>query len=233
MSTEPVKVESSKEERKVRPDEEVTEVLEMLKRYGPPVAIGFVVAIAILLLVSFRQQQRAGAVSEASRLFLNADSAEEFQQIVDQFPETPSGPMAQLALAAQRYRDGNIEQARTQYSLFIERYPDHMMRPAAELGLAYSDEAAGDLEAALTGFESFQVAHSDHYLTPLARLSEARVLGLLGRIDAARAIYEEMSEHADPVWANEAENDLRYFERRLRAAARAEDSADELEELEL
>lgn len=233
MSTEPVRAESSKTEPKVRPDEEVTEVLEMVKRYGPPVGIGFVVAIAVLLLISFRQQQQEGAVTEASRLFLNADSAEEFQRIVEEFADTPSGPMARLALAAQRYRDGMVEQARTQYSLFIERYPDHMMRPAAMLGLAYSDEALGQLESALQGFQSFQVAHPDHYLTSIARLSEARVLGLLGQIEAARAIYEQMSEDADPMWANQASNDLRYLEKSLRAAARAQNQAAEAEEQEL
>lgn len=218
MSTEPVTPEPPKTERKAHPDEDVVQALEMAKRYGPPVAIGFVVAIAVLLLVSFRQQQRAGSVAEASRLFLNADSAEEFQRIVEQFPDTPSGPMARLALAAQRYRDGMVEQARTQYSLFIERYPGHMMRPAAEMGLAYSDESMGQLESALSGFRSFQTAHPEHYLTPVARLSEARVLGLLGKVDEARGIYEEMSEQADPVWANQADNDLRHLEKSLRAA---------------
>lgn len=224
-STEPTQPESGRTEKKIRPDEDVQQAMDMVRRYGPPIAIGFVVAIVIMLIVSFRQQQRAGALADAAQLFMNADSAEAFQRVVDQYPDTPSGPMAMLALAAQRYRDGMVEQARTQYSLFIERYPRHMMRPAAELGLAYCDEAMGQLESALLGFQSFQTAYADHYLTPIARLSEARVLGLLGRIDEARAIYDDMSATAaDPVWASQAENDLRYLERALRARAAMQDA---------
>lgn len=209
-------------EKKVRPDDDVQQAMDMVRRYGPPIAIGFVVAIIIMLVVSFRQQQRASSLADAAQLFMNAESAEAFQRIVDQFPDTPSGPMAMLALAAQRYRDGMVEQARTQYSLFIERYPHHMMRPAAELGIAYSDEAIGQLESALTGFQSFQSAHPDHYLIPIARLGEARVLGVLGRIDLARAIYDDMSNHPDPAWASQAETDLRHLEKNLRAQAQIE-----------
>ncbi len=198
---------------------ETEDVLEVLRTYGPAIAIGLVLAVAIFLGITFHRHRQATARMEASQRFMRAQTAEELQMIVDDYPGTVMAPMALLALASERYHEGAFDRAEMHYRRFLQDHSDHLMRPAAELGLAYSDEAQGRLDDALQGFRSFQTAHGDHYLAPPARLGEARVLGQLARYDEARAIYDEILDDPDHPWRAQARSDLMYMEKEIRARA--------------
>lgn len=198
---------------------EVENVLETLRTYGPAVALGLVLAVAIFLGITFHRHRQASMRIEASQLFMRAQTAEELQMIVDDYPGTVTAPMALLALASERYHEGEIEQAELQYRRFLQDYSDHIMRPAAALGLAYCDEARGRLEEALQGFRAFQSAHDAHYLSVPARLGEARVLGQLARFDEARVIYDEILDDPEIPWRAQARSDLMYMEKEIRARA--------------
>lgn len=219
MAQEPDFEQRPTEEKKVRPEKEVHQTVEMAREYAVPVVIGVAIALVAVLMFTLRQQQASSARDQASEILLNAQTAEQFQVIVDQYPNTPSAPMAKLALAAERFREGQPELARVAYSQFLEQHAEHPMRPSAELGLAYTDEAMGNLEPALAGFMAFHAGRPGHFLAPVAKLSEARVLGQLGRADEARAIYEAMLDDPDQPWHVQARTDLLYLEKAQRALA--------------
>lgn len=219
MAQEPDFEQRPAEEKKVRPEKEVHQTVELAREYAVPVLIGVAILLVAILMITLRQQQASSARDQASEILLNAQTAEQFQLIIEQYPNTPSAPMAKLALAAERFRQGQPELARIQYGEFIEQYPEHPMRPSAELGLAYTDEAMGNLEQALAGFEAFRTAHPEHFLSPIAKLSAARVLGQLGRADEARTIYETMLDDPDQPWHMQARTDLLYLEKAQRASA--------------
>lgn len=198
---------------------EIDNVMETIRLYGPAAALGLVLAVAIFLGITFHRHRQASMRVEASQRFMRAQTADELQMIVDDYPGTVTAPMALLALASERYHEGQIEQAEQQYRRFLEEYSDHFMRPAAELGFAYCDEAHGRLENALQGFRAFQAARGDHYLFDLARLGEARVLGQLARFDEARAIYDDILDDPEHPWRAQARSDLMYMEKEIRARA--------------
>ncbi len=204
--------------KRVPPEKEVHDALTLARQYGPAIGIGLVLGLALILFTVFRQQQKAASEEAAFALFQGAQTADQMQLVIDQYPGSAAAPMAKLSLASRHFRESRFDQARDHYSQFIERFPRHMMRPAAELGLAYSDEALGRLPEALEGFRSFRIAHPDHYLTPVAHLDEARLLGKLGRVDEARAIYESILDDPDHAWRMQARTDLLYLEKDVRAA---------------
>ncbi len=204
---------------KVKPAPEADAVLDVLRSYGPAAAIALILALAIFLGITFHRQRQASAHIEASQQFMRAQTAEQLQMIVDEYPQTVTAPIALLALASERFHEGAIDLAEMHYNQFLERHSNHAMRPAAELGLAYCDEARGQLDDALEGFRSFIDVHGDHYLAGPARLAEARVLAQRGRHDEARAIYEDIVDDPEHPWRAQARSDLMYMEKDIRARA--------------
>ena len=195
--------------------------MEILRQYGPPVAIGLTLAVIIFLAFTFHRHRQEAARAQASELFMQAQSPEQLQAIIDDFPGTVTAPIALLSLASERFHGGDYGLAATHYRQFLERYPDHIMRPTAELGLVYCDEAQGLHNEALNGFETFLATHGeDHFLASPARLGKARVLGLLGRFDEARAIYDAILDDPDHPWRAQARSDKLYLEKEMRAQGR-------------
>jgi tetratricopeptide (TPR) repeat protein len=217
MEETPESTQDNKDIRKVRPDPEIRDTLDAVRRYGPAVGTGLLIALIAMVFFVFMQQREISAEDNAMALLYSARDVGQLQLVVDQHADTAAAPLALQALASRHFREGRFDQAQLQYVRFIDSYPAHTMRPAAELGLAYCEEAMGNLDQALTRFQTFAAEHDAHYLAPVARLGAARVLGLQGQTDAARAIYEELQADEDSVWATQAEADLRYLEKEVRA----------------
>lgn len=217
MEEAPESTQENKDVRKVRPDQDVQETMDLVRRYGPAVGTGLLIAIIGMVFFVFMQQREISAEDNAMALFMNARDIGQLQLVVDQHADTAAAPLALQALASRHFREERFDQAQIQYARFIQSYPTHTMRPAAELGLAYCEEALGNLDDALTRFQTFATQNAAHYLVPVARLGAARVLGLQGQADAARAIYEELQTDEASVWAAQAETDLLYLEKEVRA----------------
>lgn len=202
-----------------RPEKEMAEAMALLKRVGPPVLTGIAVAVVVGLIILAIHQRREGAREAAAQAFIEAQTAEEFQQILVEHPRAPEAPLALLALASTRYREEEYDQARELYRQFLADYPAHPMRPMARLGLAHCDEAAGDLEAAVTGFGAFMESEPAHFLAPLAQLGLARSLFAKGQEEAAAALYGEIIDDPDHPWRPQAEEEWRHLQRLQRAQA--------------
>ncbi len=217
MAAESNKKPEPKSDEKVVQETELDHVKDMLRQYGPSIAAGLILAGVIFLALTFHRHRQASARMEASQLFMQAQTAEQLQTVVDEYPDTATAPMALLALASARFHDGAVDLAEMHYREFLERYSDHEMRPSAELGLAYVDEARGAFAEALEGFRSFRDIHGDHYLSGPARLGEARVLAQLNRYEEARALYDAILDDPENPWRAQARSDLMYMEKDLRA----------------
>ncbi len=202
-----------------RPEKEMAEAMALLKRLGPPVLTGIAVAVVVGLIILAIHQRREAAREAAAQAFIEAQTAEEFQQILIDHPRTPEAPLALLALASARYREGEYDQARGLYRQFLADYPAHPMRPMARLGLVHCDEAAGDLEAAVAGFGAFMESEPGHFLVPLAQLGLARSLFAKGQDEAAAALYEGMIDDPEHPWRRQAEEEWRHLQRLQRAKA--------------
>lgn len=201
------------------PPQELARLKELWREYGQSVLLGVGLAVAFLVGFAVYRTYRQNSILKAAQALARAGSVEQLQQVVSQYPSTPSAPLAMLTMAARQFDQGQYEMAQYTYAQFLERYPDHLMKEAAELGRAQCLEAMGDGSRALEAFEAFIASRPLHFLVPLARLGRGRVLVQEGRLEEARTAYEEfLVQHPDSGWAPVAENALDYVKRRIRAA---------------
>lgn len=203
---------------------EVPEVLDFLKDNGVSILVGAAVAAAIFLGWSlYRNLQNSKSAAAASRLF-SAQSSEQVQQVIAEFPNTPSAPMAQLLLASQAFDQGQYEVAQNLFAQFLERYPKHELRANAALGINQCLEAAGRYADALAGYNRFIAEYPENFLLPSATFGIARSQEFLGQFDAAEKTYEAFIESRpeDDNWRARAQSSLALLKRDNRARARGE-----------
>lgn len=197
---------------------ELEEALEGLREYGTPIMTGLLAAAVVVGGFQFYRWHKNSARAEASQRLNTAANLTQLQDIVDQYGSTPSGPIAQLALAAGYYTQGQYSQAQQIYTTFSQTYPEHPMCATAEFAIGRCQEAAGQSDLALDTFKRFIAQHADHYLAPVAELAQGRCLEEQGKLEAARVHYEDfIAAHPDSPWATEAESLLRFVEKDLRA----------------
>ena len=200
---------------------EVPEVLDFLKENGMSILIGVGLAAVIFVGFSaFRNYKKTQETTASSMLF-NSQGAEQFQQVVDQYPNTTVAPLAQLTLAGEYFDQGQFEMAQSAFAAFAQKYPEHNLRLAADLGQVQCLEALGRLEEAVAGYDAFIAANQGRYLEAVARFGKGRCLEQLDRLPEARAVYEDILL-ADPKgrWAGRAEYALQYVEKLARAKER-------------
>jgi tetratricopeptide (TPR) repeat protein len=175
-----------------------------------------VIVLAILILGGyqmFRMNQRA-QIERASAMLMSASNLTTLQDIIKQYPTTPSAPIALLLLARSQFDSGNYALADGAYADFQMRYPTHFMAITAQLGRFHCLEAMGQVEGALDGYAEFVRNNSSHFLAPLALLGKARALTILGRYGEARIDYENfIASHPDSQWSREAESALSLLDR--------------------
>ena len=209
----------------------VREVREFLQKYGPTILIGTALAVAVAVGSGIWQNRKQDQIEKAARLFSGQPMPEvklgpgmtvqRLQMAADRYPNTPSAPLALLAMAAQLFSTGQYEPARASYQKFEERYPQHPFVPAAELGRLCCAEASSMTDIALAGYEKFIPAHPGHYLTPLAIFGKARCLEARGAFDNARIAYEDfLAKNPESPWEGQARSALQNLDMKKRALAK-------------
>ncbi len=201
--------------------DEVQEVLQKLREYSQPILIGVAAALVAFLAVWGYRQYSANKSQQAARTYATAQSAEDLQAVVNDYPDSSVAPLARLALAQELFHTGQPEEALRHYKAFIDEHPEHIMVPGAELGRASSLEALNQLPQALEAYTEFLDAYETHYLRPMAVFGQARCLEQMQRFDEARVVYEDfIAAHPESDWVRQAETSLEYLQRARKAAAR-------------
>lgn len=179
-------------------------------RMAITIGIGLIVIIAIML---YRSNQRA-QIDRSAAMLMTAQNIQTLQDLIKQYPNTPSAPIALLITARTYYDGGNYAMADSAYADFVMKYPQHFMLSGAKLGRIHCLEAMGQLDQALMGYGDFIKSSSTNYLYPLAVFGKARCFTLLGRLAEARSTYEDfIATHPDSVWIKEAEDGIASIER--------------------
>jgi len=198
--------------------EEVEAIHAFMKDYGQTAIIILGVALALVLGFGAYRNYKKSTAMRASRMLMGAKTPEQLQQIITEYPSTPTAPLALLALGARYYDSGQYDLARFAYAQFEQKYPEHLMVDVAEFGKAQCLEAEGQLDEAMEAFEAFQSAHPTHYLAPLAIFGKGRCLTQLGRFSEARVEYEDfIAEHPQSGWVPLAESSLLFVDKGARS----------------
>lgn len=201
---------------------EAPEALDFLRENGISILVGAGIAAALFLGWSVYRNQQVSGREQASAQIFAAQSAEQVQQIVNEFPKTPAASLGQIILAGQAFDQGQYEVAHNLFAQFIEQHPQHELRDNAAFAIIQCMEASGQYEEAINEYTRFIEEHPDHYLSVSAVFGKARCLELLNRFEDAQAIYEELiagREETDP-WRTRAESALAVLKRDMRAVAR-------------
>lgn len=209
------------------------EAREFMQKYGPTILVSAGLAVAVALGLGAWQNHKQGQIERAERLLSGQPIPEEklgagitiqrLQTIVDRYPQTPSAPLALLALASQLYSQGQYEPARNAYLKFEKLYPQHAFVSAAELGRAQCAEASYMTDIALASYEKFIAVHANYYLTPQAVFGKARCLEMRGALDNARITYEDfLAKNPQSPWEQQVKNALQLLDMKKRALAKGQ-----------
>ena len=199
---------------------DVEQFYGLMRRFGAPVVIGFVLAMILVIgLATFRKTE-SGKLGRAASALSTAATSDDYRHILDVFGDTPTAQIAELGLGARLFEEGRFAEARDAYGAFLLDHPDHALASAATLCLAQCTEASGLLEDAVGAYRDFVAKEKDHYLRPYAQLNAGRCLQQLQRWEEARTMYEDViAGHPDTPWSQSASVNLDMVRRELRATA--------------
>lgn len=191
--------------------DEVLEVLAFLKKYGKPAGIAIVAVCVIVLAKNFVLAQKGKHLAKADSALLAAQTPEQLQQVVNDFANTPSAPLALMQLAKQKFNGGDIDGAEAAYNEFVAKFADHEMVYHAQLHLITCKETRGEFETAAKLYDEFSTKHEACKLVaPMAMIGKARSLEALGKNDEARQAYEDIVvNHPGTEWSEAANANLK------------------------
>jgi len=199
--------------------EEVQQVMDLVREYAVPAAIALGLVLVVILGFTAWRGYKKGLAERAATGLLTARTVQDLENVVSQFPETPSAPAALLTLAAEQLHSGQYLNAQNAYGRFEMQFPNHPLRPVARIGTAYCMEGDGRLAEANAAFRAFAAEYPDHYLAGVAVIGQARCQEQMNNLEGARKIYDDfIAANPDSPWLQQAKTALLYLEKNMRVA---------------
>ena len=155
----------------------------------------------------FYSDRRAAAASAA---FAGANSAQEYEQVIARYANTPAGADAYILLAETQRKERKFTEANKTLETFIAKYPKHELVSTAKLAIAANLDSMGKTDEALAMYQQIASDYPNGYAAPLAMLSQVYILKSKNRNDDARRICETLlTQFRTSFWAGEAMQQLR------------------------
>jgi predicted negative regulator of RcsB-dependent stress response len=173
------------------------------------VAALIIVLLALVSFAGYRFYSDRRAAS-ASDLLSGAKTAQEYQQIIARYPNTPAGADAYLLLAEAQRSERKFTEANATLQVFVNRNPDHEFVSTARMAIAANLESMGRNDEALSIYEQIASTYPNSFNAPLALLSQVYLLKAKNRIEEARRVCEAiLTRYRTSFWAGEAALELR------------------------
>jgi len=137
-----------------------------------------VLVVAVLAAVGFTgyrfySDRRATA---ASASLASAKTAQEYQQVIARYPNTPAAADAYLLLAEAQRSEKKFAEANTTLEDFIAKFPQHELLSTARMAMAANLESMGKSDEALAAYQQVATTYPNSYNAPLALLSQVYIL---------------------------------------------------------
>jgi tetratricopeptide (TPR) repeat protein len=140
----------------------------------------------------------------------SANSAQEYEQVIARYPNTPAGADAYILLAEAQRKERKFTDANKTLETFIAKYPKHELVSTAKMAMAANLDSMGKTDEALAMYQQIASAYPNSYAAPLAMLSQVYILKPKNRNDDARRICETiLTQYRTSFWAGEAMQQLR------------------------
>ncbi len=173
------------------------------------IAVLIIVLLAIAGFAGYRfySDHRAAA---ASALLASAKSAQAYQQVIANYPNTPAGADAYLLLAEAQRNERKFTEATGTLQVFINKNPNHELVSTAKMAMAANLESMEKNDQALSIYQQIASIYPNSFNAPLALLSQVYLLKSENRIEEARRICETiLTRYRESFWAGEAAQELR------------------------
>jgi tetratricopeptide (TPR) repeat protein len=183
--------------------EEVHEVVVFFKKYSKPAAIAFTAICLVFVVSQVIKSQRIKKEILADAALMSAATPEALQAIIDDYPSTPSAPIALVQLAQIKFNSNKVDAAEKLYKEVLEKYKEHDVAIIAELGLIACREDKALFGEAQQLYSAFTENHKNSYLAPVAFIGEARCLEALDQHKDAVIIYDNLiREYPRTSWSS-------------------------------
>jgi TolA-binding protein len=181
-----------------------------LARFKTPIiAAVVVVLIAVIGFTGYRYYIDRRAAT-ASALLASARTAQDYQQLIDRYPNTAAAADAYLLLAEAQRRGKKFAEANTTLQTFIAKYPQHEFVSTARMAIAANLESMGKVDEALATYQQIASTYPNSYNAPVALISQVFILKEKNRNDEARRVCETiLTQYRTTFWAGEAMQQLR------------------------
>ncbi len=173
------------------------------------IAALIIVVLAIIGFGAYRFYSDRRAAT-ASALLANAKSADAYQRVIADYPNTPAAADAYLLLAEARRKEKKFTEANTTLQVFIDKNPNHELVSTAKMAMAANLEAMGKNDEALSMYQQIASTYPNSFNAPLALLSQVYLLKSKNQTEGARRVCETiLTRYRESFWAGEAAQELR------------------------
>ena len=124
-----------------------------------------------------------------------------FQEIIDNFPNSGAGIIAQYMLGNCYLNSGDNSKAGEIFKKFIDAHPSHIFCPNAELGRATALYGNGDVKASLDLLKNIETKYPDFAIMDVVKFEIAKRYENEGNWSKARSYYQSLMEkYPDSGW---------------------------------
>lgn len=173
------------------------------------IAALIIVVLAIVGFGAYRFYSDRRAAS-ASALLASAKSADAYQQVIANYPNTPAAVDAYLLLAEAQRKEKKFMEANRTLQVFIDKNPNHELVSTAKMAMAANLESMGKNDEALSMYQQIASTYPNSFNAPLALLSQVYLLKSKNQTEEARRVCEAiLTRYRESFWAGEAAQELR------------------------
>ena len=146
----------------------------------------------------------------ASALLASAKSADAYQQVIANYPNTPAAADAYLLLDEAQRKEKKFMEANRTLQVFIDKNPNHELVSTAKMAMAANLESMGKNDEALSMYQQIASTYPNSFNAPLALLSQVYLLKSKNQTEEARRVCEAiLTRYRESFWAGEAAQELR------------------------
>jgi TolA-binding protein len=173
------------------------------------IAALIIVVLAIVGFGAYRFYSDRRAAS-ASALLAGAKSADVYQQVIADYPNTPAAADAYILLAEAQRKEKKFTEANTTLQVFIDKNPNHELVSTAKMAMAANLESMGKNDEALSIYQQIASIYPNSFNAPVALLSQVYLLKSKNQTEEARRVCETiLTRYRESFWAGEAAQELR------------------------
>ena len=173
------------------------------------IAVLIVALLAAIAFTGYRYYSDRRAAAAATSL-ADAKTAQEYQQVIDRYPNSPAAADGYLLLAEAQRSEKKFAQANTTLQTFVDKFPQHEFVSTARMAMAANLESIGKSDEALAAYQQIATTYPNSFNAPLALLSQVYILKGKNKNDEARRICETiLTQYRTSFWAGEAMQELR------------------------